>query len=231
MRTDYRLLIQTHMDQFSKQGFRANTEAIRTNLESLHAAMSQFRLKVEDARASGKYTEAGLRSISTDAAREAKGKLDAFRREHVSVLEKRIQDERAAMKPKAQSSESEVVRYLRQREIRDLLRGMDSLEAYSACIECIDKPGFSEVLDAIESAPTLPGKPLMKVESLNKLRDLRLQRENPENCAAIAELAFIKEMYNALLVPADNEISEVLGSEDKIRDTRTGGPIRTGGAK
>lgn len=210
---DYDLEIMTAMEYFNRQNYQTSTEYMKTTLEELAKPMRTFRREVENAERSGELTPNGLRNLKVREARKAWEELKA-RQEKVSILDRRINDLASSMRHKPKDPEEKLVVFLRQREIRDQLRGMDPLALKAVYLDAVAHDGFDEVAEAIESAPAIPGKgPLLPKRDLEEGRQMRLRRENPDVAKTIDELSAIKSVLNSFIKPSFTELEEVLGPE------------------
>lgn len=222
MNRDYNLEYQTALDYVSRQNFKTSPDFFKNTLGELVHIMQTFHREIDAAKQGGEFTESGIRNTRIKLARKALDDLKA-RQEKVVILDRRIQGLEGGMKPKPKSTEDALISYLRQREIRDSLKGLDPLEIKALYLQATDNDGFAEVADAIESAPALPGRqPLLSKKDLEEGKRIRLERDNPDAAKEIKELSAVRSVINGFLLPSIKEIETELGqSEDPLAKQAT----------
>jgi hypothetical protein len=211
---DYEMEIASLLDSFNRARLSTEPEFMNSNLRGMANTMRSYHATVEAASKSGEFSEGGLRKLKVREARKALDDLNA-KAATIRTLENRMTALRASLKPKHKSPEERLEAYLRQREIRDYLRGLDPLELKVVYQQATEHEGFAEVADAIENAPAIPGKaPLLSKEDLAQGREMRLLRDNPMDAHTLNELKTVKSMLDSFYRPCIKELEETLGILD-----------------
>jgi hypothetical protein len=211
---DYDIETSTLLDSFSGGSFKTSYEFMDSNLKGMARIMRGYHSAIEAASKSGEYSAEGLRRLKIREGRKALTDLNA-KADTLRTLDKRMADIRSSLKPKHKSPEERLEAYLRGREIRDGLRGLDPLELEVVYLQATEHEGFAEVADAIENAPAIPGRaPLLSKEALAQGREIRLLRDNPEDAQTLNEIKTVKSLLDSFYRPSVKELEDVLGMQD-----------------
>ena len=138
-------------------------------------------------------------NLHTNAKRTAKRKLlEKARRELEALKSKKryssmIEELESKLPDESLDKEDSILRFLREKEIRDRLVCMTERQILSHFSDSLFDGSNPLIIDAILNAP--PGFEMIKKKDLEKLREVRVKKLDPEISAEIEQMEF-DEMWH-----------------------------------
>lgn len=198
--------------QFSSLGQRLSkgvAEGAQALLLRASSAAQDFKEKAEAIQKSDALTEVGKRAELKKLYGETSKLLDSLRNEAQGYL-KNADSIASKMQPKAGNipMEERIVTEMRRREIRDQLRTQDQTQVKFLYQEAV-REGWDDLALALEESPQ--GFAMVPPEVIAIGVQARLERQNPEAAAQVAELRAAHESVKYVLDQMTKESEKLAG--------------------
>jgi hypothetical protein len=131
---------------------------------------------------------------------------------HLQQIEESLSRDQAA----SRSTEDRIVSYLREREVRDLLRQMDAIEANRLYVQAA-QDGNDLLCAAVEQDPL--GRLVLR-ESIDANKRTRLLSRDPERAQLHGQLSELAQAWEGLLTEAERAVG---ASIDNVLEDIAGG--------
>ncbi len=195
-------------------------ESIKAQVDQIESLFSTAQAKAQALRQSGKFTPAGLKDELRALAQQTESQLAALEAKAQGYLDNAAQEEHRIRPVKPAGDE--VLRFLKEQEVRRWLDGQDPIQVEAMYKETIRKGGDTLIADAVENDPR-PQR-LVRPELVDELRGERLAQANPETARRVNELRSAHSIVTSSVKTARSELSKLgLGIvDDPIKRQATG---------
>lgn len=188
LRTAWQLAVESFLDHTARTGsFDADIlRGVQEVVRELRQTMEEYRREVRTIRGSGDYTRQGADAKIAEMSRSYRDRILQFMRSRINNRRGALEQAEKSLQTRREPDGDPTLQYWREREVREILRDMDPMEAVSVYLAAASS-GKDPLLEAaIESAPRI--RPLVSDEILEKAREARAERLAPEVAARIRDL-------------------------------------------